>query len=109
MPEVQIQEMQSTCSISSLWRPASTSLSADGEPELWRLRAVRERYCRPRNARDCHSLLRIYDSSTYQAVSVMARPHALVANLMTRFVHMKSIRSPRRQSFDQGELPLRPH
>ena len=109
MPEVQIQKMQSTCSIGRIWPPASTSMSADGEPQLWRRRAAREQYCCLRNARDCCGLIPISDSFTDQLVSVMARPHALVANLMTRFVHMKSIRSPIRQSFDQGELPLRPH
>ena len=84
-------------------------MSADGEPVLWRLRAVREQYSRAENAITRHSVVPISDSLTDQAVSVMAPPHALVANLTTRFVHMQSIKSPIRQSFDQGELPLRPH
>ena len=102
MPEVQIQEMQSTCLLSRIWRPAWTSMSADGEPVLWRLRAVREQLCRAENAIIHHSVVPISDSLTDQAVSVMALPHVLVANLTTRFVHMQSIKSPIRQSFDQG-------
>ena len=109
MPEVQIQEMQSTFLLSRIWRPAWTSMNADGEPLLWRLHAVREQYCRAENATICHSVVPISDSLTDQAVSVMAPPYALVANPMTRFVHMQSIKSPIRQSFDQGELPLGPH
>ena len=72
MPEVQVQEMQSTCFLSTIWRPASTGMSADGEPELGCRRAVCEQYCRARNARCCHSVVPISDSHTDQAVSVMA-------------------------------------
>ena len=84
-------------------------MGADGEPMLWRLRAVREQYSRAENAQVCHSVVPISDSLADQAVSVMAPPHALVANPTMRFVHLKSIESPIRQCFDQGELPLRPY
>ena len=36
----------------------------------------------------------------------MARLHALVASPMTRYVRMANTGSPKRQSFDQGALPL---
>ena len=83
-------------------------MGADGEPVLWRLRAVREQYIRAENAKVCHSVVPISDSLTDQAVSVMAPPYALVAYPTMRFVLMESIKSPIRESFDQGELPLRP-
>ena len=82
-------------------------MTADGEPVLWRLRAAREQYSRAEYAPICHSVVPISDSLTDQAVSVMAPPHALAANLTTRFVHTESIKNPIRPSFDQGELPLR--
>ena len=109
MREVQIQEMQSKCLLSRIWRPASTSMSVDGEPVLWLFRAVREQHYRAENARVCHSVVPNSEKFTDQAVSVMARPRALVASLTMRFVHMKGKRGPVRQSFDQGELLLGPH
>ena len=109
MREVQIQEMQSKCLLSRIWRPASTSMSVDGEPVLWLFRAVREQHYRAENARICHSVVPNSENFTDQAVSVMARPRALVASLTMRFVHMKGKRGPVRQSFDQGELLLGPH
>ena len=70
---------------------------------LWRLRAVGEQCSQAETTRLCFSVVPISESSeslTDSAIIVMARLFALVANPMTRYVRVGSIRSRIRQSSD---------
>lgn len=107
MPEVQAQEMQSTYLLSMIWRPVLMSTSAKDQNRA-PVPCVRfEQFRRAETALFLPQFRLSLRCFTDPVVSVTARLHALVANPTTRYVRMESIRSPIRQSFDQGELPFR--